>query len=142
MGYYMRFIVEDDTPLTLEVVDSALKTYDAQYAIRDGGLYFEEDIYGEIEINKHGEELCNAELQELREFVEDAAVGQQDRVLENLREAKCMVVLRVLSQGRDTDSTLKVLDPLWEWLFTYRRGLLQADGEGYYDVDGLILNVA
>lgn len=139
MGYYMRFIVEDDQPLSLVDLDAALKAADPDYSIRDGELHYSNGLYAEIEINTRGEELCDAELQELQEVVEDADVGQQQRVIEALRVARHIVALRVLSQGRDSESTLEKFDPLWEWLFTYRRGLLQADGEGFYDSDGLVL---
>jgi hypothetical protein len=36
---------------------------------------------------------------------------------------------------------LKAIDPLWRWLHANRRGLLQADGEGYYDAKGLVLEL-
>ncbi len=56
-----------------------------------------------------------------------------------LQEAQATVAVRVLSQGRETGATLEKIDPLWDWLFDEYRGLLQADGEGYYDANGQIL---
>ena len=41
----------------------------------------------------------------------------------------------------DAEETLDALGPLWSWLQENRRGMLQADGEGYYDVNGLVLEV-
>lgn len=35
--------------------------------------------------------------------------------------------------------TLDRLVPLWTWLQANRRGLIQADGEGYYDGQELIM---
>jgi hypothetical protein len=45
----------------------------------------------------------------------------------------------VLHQGRSNEETLGLLAPLWDWLTTSRRGLVQADGEGFYDQGELIL---
>ena len=36
---------------------------------------------------------------------------------------------------------LQRLQPLWDWLFLFRSGVLHADGEGYYDADDLIVEI-
>ncbi len=41
----------------------------------------------------------------------------------------------------EPEATLQKLDPLWGWLISHRKGLLKADGEGYYDHSGLMLKV-
>ena len=51
--------------------------------------------------------------------------------------AKRTVVVRV----GDHDEALELLDIVWDWLFTHRSGLLQADGEGFYEGEELILPV-
>lgn len=141
MGYYMRYIVTDDRPLSIADLDAALKATDSAYEIKDGGLYHGADLYGEIEINLRGEELGDEELGELEEFAEDSDGEQKQRVLAALRNAKSIVAVRVLWQGRDPEPTLEKPDPLWEWLFSNRQGLMQADGEGYYDASALIFEV-
>lgn len=141
MSYYMRYIVTDDRPLSLSDLQAALTTVDADYSITDGELGHGAELYGEIEINVRGEELCDEELGELRDFVEEALGENKERVMEALRSANAMVVVRVLWQGRDSEPTLEKIAPLWQWLFSNREGLMQADGEGYYDASGLILAV-
>jgi hypothetical protein len=37
------------------------------------------------------------------------------------------------------EQTLSLLDPLWHWLQEHHRGLVQADGEGFYEHQRLIL---
>jgi len=44
-----------------------------------------------------------------------------------------------LTPPRTAEQTLELLSPLWEWLLANRRGLIQADGEGFYDGQHLIL---
>ena len=56
-----------------------------------------------------------------------------------LRRATAIVCLQVLWQGRDSEATFSKIDLLWQWLFLFRRGVMQADGEGFYDEDGLIV---
>lgn len=141
MGYYMRYIVTDDQPLLLSDIESGLKSVDPDYAITDDELHHGSELYGEIEINPRGGELCDEELGELEEFAKDSEGENKQRVIDALRGAKAILALRVLWQGRDPEPSLEKLDPLWEWLLSNRQGLMQADDEGYYDATGLILEV-
>ena len=149
MGYYMRFVLTEDSHLDLPTIESALQAHDSQYhlQIEEGAktpsadLYFGNDLYAELEINRPGDGTFDEELEELLEFLEDAGDGARQRVEESLSGAKAIIAVRVLWQDRDTEETLDKIDPLWVWLFETREGLLQADGEGYYDRTGLVLSV-
>ena len=55
----------------------------------------------------------------------------KDRVLAVLGSTKRTVAVRV----GDHDDALDLLDSVWDWLFEHRSGLLQADGEGFYEDD-------
>ena len=149
MGYYMRFIVTDERDLSLSVFESALKQVDSAYLIeRDeesdsqGLLKCGDDVYGQIELNRPGDGLFDGEIEELKGFVDNNEGAKQSEVLNVLGQAKAIVAIRVLDQGRESEDTLMKIDPLWRWLFANRQGLLQAGGEGYYDASGLILAVA
>lgn len=124
MGYYMRYIVTDDQPLLLGDLDAALKSIDPNYAITNGDFHYGSDLYGEIEINPRGEELCDEELSELEEFAEDSEGAHKQRVIDTLCGAKAILAVRVLWQGRESEPTLKKNHPLWEWLFSNRQGLM------------------
>ena len=147
MGYYMRFVVTDDRKITLPEIADALRGIDVSYSlsIDDGAarpsadLIFGGDLYAELEINTSGDGLFEDELAEFKEFAEDAGAGDKTRVLNVLESAKSILAVRVLFGERDVEVTMENLDPLWEWLFANRDGLLQADGEGYYDASGLVL---
>ena len=42
-------------------------------------------------------------------------------------------------EGTDSEATFALFDALWDWLFANRRGILQADSEGFYNADGLLV---
>lgn len=134
MGYYMRFIMVDGPEISLPSLEQALKRIDPAYSILESGeLKHGSDLYGVIEINRPGDGLFDEEIEELKEFVEDARGRRRKDVLKVLDNAKAIVAVQVLWQGRETEPTLQKIDPLWQWLFSHCKGLLQADGEGYYD---------
>ena len=149
MGYYMRFVVADDKDISLSVINSGLKEKDAAYSVEfdddaddAGDLTYNGDIYGAFEINRPNDGLFDEEIEELQEFLEDAEGERKSEVLQTLNDAKAIVALQVLQQGRATDEeTLVRIDPLWEWLFANYKGLMQADAEGYYDASGLVVKV-
>jgi hypothetical protein len=145
----MRFIVTDEKKVSLTELESALKESNENYRIESdegdqsyGELMHGEDIYGQIEINTPDDGLFDEEIGELIEFLENAEGENKKRVLETLNNAKSIFCIQVLNQGRSSDEdTLSKIDPIWEWCFRNRKGLMQADAEGYYDASGLILEV-
>jgi hypothetical protein len=94
-----------------------------------------------LTINVPGDGLFDDERAELSEYAEAGEGPGRPIVLETLANARTILAAQVLFGDRDTDETLDALGPLWSWLQDNRRGLLQADGEGYYDTDGLILEL-
>ena len=148
LGYYMRFIADDEQDVSLGVLEAALKKTDAAYLIErdeasdsEGVLTYKGDVYGEIAVNRPGDGIFDEEIEELREFVDDVEGEKKSEVLGVLSRAKTIVAVRVLWQGRESEETLEKIDPLWQWLIAHRKGLIQAEGEGYYDDTGLILEV-
>lgn len=142
MGYYMRFITTDENETTLSTLEEALKQIDPAYSITASGeLTHGDDLYGVIEINRPGDELFDEEIEELREIVEDVRGKRRADVLKTLGEATAIIAVQVLWEDRQPEATLEKLNPLWQWLFSHRTGLLQADDEGYYDARGLVLRV-
>ena len=125
----MRFIVTDEKDVSLSVLESGLKQNDAAYSIErddesddEGELRFNGDLYGVIEINRPGDGLFDEEIVELKEFLEDAEGERKSEVLQTLNEAKAIIAVQVLWQGRETDETLEKIAPLWEWLYATAKG--------------------
>ncbi|HEX8251099.1 MAG TPA: hypothetical protein VF599_23195 [Pyrinomonadaceae bacterium] len=149
MGYYMRFIVTDEKKVSLTELESGLRQTDADYRIdkgeneeREGVLIHSEAVYGELSVNEPKDGLFDEEIEELKEFLEEAdESAAKEKVSEVLNRAKSLIAIRVLSQSRGIEETFEKLDPVWNWLFENRQGLLQADAEGYYDASGLVLEV-
>jgi hypothetical protein len=150
MGYYMRFFDTSDDPLTIEAIEAAMQQHDPAYRldapqdarIPQADLYRGDSVFAEIEINQPGDDLFDGEIEEMLEFLEEAEGKNRNRVEKVLKSAKRIISARVLHQDREPEESLSGIDPLWKWLFSARGGLLQADGEGYYDKDGLILEEA
>ena len=138
----MRFITTDTAETTPSILEQALKETDSEYSIADSGeLKHGDDVYAVVEVNRPGDSLFAEEIGELREFVEAVRGKRKADILRTLDNAKAIVAVQVLFGGRESEATLEKLDPLWEWLMSHRKGLLQADGEGYYDQTGPILKV-
>jgi hypothetical protein len=143
LGYFMRYIVSDDRPVTLQDVRKAFAEAGAGYEL-DGEeaectIAYEGKSIGQITLNIPGDGLFDEERDELIEFAEDGDGPSKPRVVDTLRSAHGIVAVQVLFGDGDTDRTLDALSPLWIWLQANRRGLAQADGEGYYDGENLIL---
>ena len=137
MGYYMRYISVDEREISLAALENLFKQSDAAYSFVDiqplpresGTLTYQHEPYGVIEINKPGDGLFEDEIQELKELLEDVDGTGKKAVVQVLANAKAIVAIQVLFQERKREETLGRIDPLWQWLFDNRKGLLQANGK-------------
>lgn len=142
----MRYIVSDDRPVGLEDVRAVFAKAGPGYQVAgeqsEATVVYEGNPIGHVSLNVPGDGLFDEERDELIEFAADNDdEPAKDVVVNTLRGSHVIVAVQVLFGDGDTDRTLDLLDPLWIWLQAHRRGLLQADGEGYYDGDELILAV-
>jgi hypothetical protein len=90
----------------------------------------------QLEVSLPGSGLFEDEIEELREEAADTGGAE---VAGRLGSVTAIVAARVLWQGRSAEEALDLLGPLWDWLTASRHGLVQADGEGFYDQGELIL---
>jgi hypothetical protein len=140
MGYYMRFFVEDGKPLTLDEVASGLNGIDPEFRIdADGTLHRADQLLSQLEISSTDDDLLREEINEFVEMIEEAQGARTAELADRLNQVTAVLGVQVLWQGRTSEQTLNLLDPLWNWLLEHRRGLIQADGEGFYDGRKLIL---
>ena len=146
MGYYIRYIVSDDRPVSLQDIRIAFAEAGSGYEVdgeeSEATIVYDSRPIGHVTLNVPGDGLFDEERDELIEFAQDSSdTNAQTRVVNTLREAQGIVAVQVLfgDGDGDTDQTLDRLAPLWTWLQANRRGLIQADGEGYYDGQELIL---
>ncbi|MCB9457637.1 MAG: hypothetical protein H6671_16750 [Anaerolineaceae bacterium] len=145
MGYYLRFITTSQQAITVPVIAAALQALDPAYTLAgdqvDGiaDLLHGETFCGVLEINRPGDDIFEDDLREFRDMVGTGETEAERRVLAVLANAQAMVAVEAIWLGTDSASVLGRLDPLWDWLFAHYPGLLQADNEGFYDADDLIL---
>ncbi|MBZ0283329.1 MAG: hypothetical protein K8L97_21515 [Anaerolineae bacterium] len=146
MGYYMRYIATDTTTISLEVLEAALKLIDAAYAIKPdsqidnlGDLFYGDMRMAQLEINVPDDDIFEDDINEFRDLVGTADEPGARQVLDVLEAATCMIAVEAFWEGENSEGTLAKLDPLWDWLFANRKGMSQADSEGFYDANGLIL---
>jgi hypothetical protein len=144
LGYYMRYIVSDDPPVDLDDIRSVFAEAGSGCVVDgedpEATIAYRGQPIGHVTLNVPGDGLFDEERDELIDFAQDAdSESAKARVVGILRDARSIVAIQVLFGERDTDQTLDRLIPLWTWLQANRRGLLQADGEGYYDGPDLIL---
>lgn len=150
MGYFMRFFVTGDAPLTIDSIGAALQAQDSAYRVENtvipdlcelyhGALYL-----GELEISRPDEEIFHEELNELKALVTMVQDKNAPRVLDILEHTRLMVVMDAIWQDdteESADEVFGALDPLWDWLFATAGGLLHYDTDGFYDADDLILEM-
>jgi hypothetical protein len=143
----MRFVSTDERPITTADLRDALIAagpgYNVQVDDTAATIVHDGATIAHVEINLPGDGLFDEEREELVEFATDAdgERSAKGRVLATLDAARAIVAAQVLFGTGDIEATLSRLDPLWGWLFRNRRGLMQADGEGYYDAKGVVLVV-
>jgi hypothetical protein len=148
MGYYLRYITTEEDPPTLATLRAAFQEIDGAYRVipsqadeAGADLFYGELFCGELEINRAGDDLFDEDLAELRLLVHHARGEQRERVLQVLDQARALVSMSAVWQGGDPEPVLSRIDPLWDWLFPRYAGLLQADGDGFYDENGLVLEM-
>ena len=143
MSYYIRYISIDETPTSLPDLVALLNIESPGYSLDDSTLSFNGRELAFIVVNHPDEELFEQEIAELIEFAEEVesedpnqAIGQE-RVLDGLRAATEIIAFQILSAGEE--KTFEYLEPVWVCLDLNRKGMLQADGQGYFIAGELVL---
>ena len=155
MGDFIRYLFTAEPDLTLASVESGFQAVDAAFSIfvdaaadNTGDLIYGGEIYGEIEINRRGDQVFNEDIEDLREQI--VAIGMDSiddldsddegfAVVEQaLLSAAGMIALQLSEVGHEH---YQRIDLFWDWLFERYPGVLQIDEEGYYSQDEQILVV-
>jgi hypothetical protein len=145
MGYYMRYIMVDKQQITLTDLEVALRQIDPVYMLQAdevpeiADLFFADKRLAQIEINHSDEDIFEDDIFEFKDLVGSPNDANARKVLDALNNATALIAVECFWEEGQAEDTLGKLDPLWNWLFANRSGVLQADGEGFYDVSGLIL---
>ena len=139
----MRYIVTDERSVGRDEISSALATASSPCTLRedDGAivLALDDDAVAVIEVNVCGDELFEEERDEFLELIEECRGRGRRKVVKAFRDASAIVAIQILFGERDVEEVLELVDPLLDWLVSNRTGLLQVDGEGFYEGRKLIL---
>lgn len=151
----MRYVTTSAVEPTLEGLAEAIGTCDDKYRLEErqgaaevmANLHYGGRRIGTLAIHSLGDDYFEDEVEGLRDAL-DAAVEEDDsleddaeRVRVLLDGAQSMVVLQVVFGRQDPEEVLALIDPLWQVLFEDHPGMLQADGEGWHDQDGAVLEI-
>lgn len=138
----MRFFSESPLPARNEV-QAAFLSASQGYALtadEPGVLSFAGSEIAVLEFSYPGDELFQEEIEEFMECLEGSFFKRR-RVEKCLKNCKGILVVQVLLGGKQHNETLDRLAPLWQFLMKRSKGLIQADGEGFYEGTKLILEV-
>jgi len=154
MGYYVRAFCTSRTVPTLTEVENALRrtlpavrfdTDDAKDSAdwRNAEFYYSEarkPIVVEINVNDGPESLVVAERQEFIEEIRDLDdSGAKARVIDHLRRANYIVLCQLL--GDIDESGFEANGQLLDFFVENHGGLIQADGEGFYEGTDLVVEL-
>lgn len=145
MGYYMRYIMADERDITLADIEHALQAVDTAYALEPDQVPDIADVmyggrqYAQIEINHPDEEIFEDDINEFKDLVGAGDDPNAALILNTLENATAIIAVEIFWETGQAEESLARIDPLWDWLFAARKGIAQADGEGFYDASGLIL---
>lgn len=144
MSYQLRFLITDPGPLDVDGLRDALRAVNRKYRLelQDGAgeLRLGTEVIGELRLSTPKDDDFEDELATLEEAASEGTGKGEARVADALATVQQILAVGVSGQVHGREA-LESLDPLWEYFFSNREGLLQADGEGYYDEDGLIFEV-
>lgn len=144
MSYQLRFLITDSGPLDLDDLTAALKAVNRKYRLDledgTGELRLGSEVVGQLRLATPDDETFEDELAMLEEAASEGTGKGEARVADALATVQTILAVEVPGKVHGREA-LESLDPLWDYLFNNREGLLQADNEGYYDEDGLIFEV-
>lgn len=148
MGYYMRYISTHSPALTIQHIAESLLKQDPKFKIIQSPIestraevLYDELVLGELELNLPDDGIFDEDIEALKEMIEGVGDPNEQRILETLHRTQFIVAISAIWEGKDSAPVLTKLDILWDWLFDNYNGLLQADNEGFYDGDDLILEI-
>ncbi len=148
MAYYMRYITADREAITFKLLKEILLNLEGEYHLKidehdeqRAELSYHDLRIADLEINAQGEQLFDEDMEDLIELLSFTSHPNAETVTGVLNTAQTMIVAAVYWQGDDPEPAFSLIDPLWDWLFENRPGLLQADNEGFYDAQQLILEM-
>jgi len=138
----MRFFADGAQLPALPQIAAGLRLIDRDFDIRGKELHRGVEHLGQIAVLHRTEDTFVDDVRMLLEQVDAVGGDAAPTVKDRLGRAQAAVAVQLLWGKRGTETTLDLLAPLWQWLFEHHDGLLQTDGEGFYDADKLLMELS
>jgi len=146
----LRFFVTDDQPLTLPLLATNLQQVNPAYRIdavstrsTEAGIFkIGADVLGKLEIKRNSRKNFDQEIEEFVEVIQTSNRPNRQVVIDLLDKTEVIIVLTLPPGARENSNLQEKVEPLWEWLFAHRAGLLHVDEEGFYRGMELIFQLA
>ena len=148
MAYHMRFFDLSAKPIGLAAIETALRVSDPAYSLEESAdsngakakFRLGERSLGELAIRVEGDGIFETITHERTAALAKSEDDYREAVEHTLAAATRFIEVRLdeLSE-EEFEESLAAIDPLWDWLFDSREGLLHAEGEGYYQDGEIIL---
>ena len=129
MSHYIRYVLFDAQPVTLEELNDALRAVNSTCTIDAGVLTVDQAEVAAIDVTRRGDPVCDGDLDLLTRLAERKK--RRVEIQAALRRATGMVCVQPLNTLRP--QTDELLAPLLDWLTTNRAGLLALEGGRFFD---------
>ncbi|ARU40112.1 hypothetical protein CCB80_02745 [Armatimonadetes bacterium Uphvl-Ar1] len=139
MPFYMRFFDTSQQGLELEELRPVF-THPAKLTV-DGDLFLNDFPIAMISIEDKGDSLFEEEIEEFQELLEDEPSPAAREVEITLDKCQRIVIVQLFNSQGSLEESLQRIDLLWNHLTSSRTGLVQVDGEGFYNSERLILEM-
>ncbi len=139
MPFFMRFFDTSQQGLELEEL-RPIFTQPAKLSV-EGDLHLNDIPIAMISIEDKGDSLFEEDIEEFQELLEDepSAVAREVEII--LDKCQRIVVVQLFTSQGSLEDSLQRIDLLWNHLTASRTGLVQVDGEGFYNSERLILDL-
>jgi hypothetical protein len=141
----MRFLITDPGAVDLADLAKSLRAtnrrYHCDFKARGGTVTLGDDEIASIKVHRPGDGTFDEELVELEESASEGSGAGEAKVADTLATVQTIFAAELPGKSKNRDGSRDAMEPVWEWLFSNRRGLLQVDSEGYYNEAGLIFEV-
>jgi hypothetical protein len=154
LGYYLRAFCKSEVPPLRRVLEwvaneGVVLELDGGSELLDDENWREAEIrYDEgkqplvVDVSRasSNDELLSDEVEEFVEFLEDVDDSpEKQKVLEQLRESRAVVGAQLL--GDIDDAGYSAIGVLLSFFVEHCGAMIQADGEGFYDGDRLLVEL-
>lgn len=145
MTLRMRFLITDPGEVDLPDLAKSLRAinrrYQCEFEDESGTIALAGEEVASVEILSPGNGSFDDQLAELEESASEGSGAGEARVADTLATVQLIFAAELPGKSNKRDGSRDAMEPVWEWLFSNRSGLLQVDSEGYYNEDGLIFEL-